>query len=74
MKFPNKMIQAAYQAALGKTFTWSPTRQVFTDEVGNSDYHYPAMVWLKDQDILHHLPWSGELVHKFAIKDQHVQS
>lgn len=69
MKFPNKMIQSAYQAALDKTFTWSPTRQVFTDESGNTNYNYSAMIWLKDNGVLQQLPYSGKIVYEFRIKE-----
>ena len=48
VKFPNKMIQQAYESATGKFFTHSPTFQKFTDQNGNSCYNYHAMLWLKD--------------------------
>lgn len=68
-KFPNKMVKATYLVALGRTFTWSPTRQVFTDESGNSDYNYSAMVWLKEHGILEQLPFRGVIIDEFRIKE-----
>lgn len=50
--FPNKVIQKAYEKAVGKTFTHIPSAQVFVDRDGNRDYNYRAMLWLKDQGIL----------------------
>jgi hypothetical protein len=48
VKLPNKMLQDAYDAAVGKVFKWSPTNYKFTDQHGYSEYNYHAMLWLKD--------------------------
>lgn len=68
-KLPNKMLQAAYDAALDKTFTWSPTYQRFTDQHGNSDYNYSAMLWLKDNGFFVEQPYNpDDFVLKFRLK------
>lgn len=67
-RFPNKNVSHTYEKARGRTFTWSPTYQRFTDESGSSDYNYHAMMWLKDNGWLDELPWTGSLVSKFLMK------
>lgn len=68
-KLPNKMIQEAYDAAVGKIFTWSPTYQRFTDEHGSSDYDYSAMLWLKENNWLLEQPYDpSDFVLKFRVK------
>ena len=70
MKFPNKKVEATYASAIGKTFTWSPTRQVFTDEDGNTSYDYHAMCWLKDNGVLMLLPYDiKNFVNQYRIKN-----
>ena len=69
MKFPNKMITETFNQATGKTFTWSPSNYVFTDESGKSDYPYYAMLWLKDNGWLVQLPWDHKsIAYKFQLK------
>ena len=67
-QFPNKMIQMAYNSAIGKTFTWSPTNQKFTDENGNSEYNYHAMLWLKDSTVLEETFDKHNLVYLYKVK------
>lgn len=68
-QFPNKMIQMAYNSAIGKSFTWSPTFQKFTDEDCNSDYDYSAMLWLKENNWLFEQPCdTSDFVLKFRVK------
>lgn len=67
-KLPNKMIQAAYDAAVGKIFTWSPTYQRFTDADGISDYDYHAMCWLKDNGYMLENFDKNNFVYLFRIK------
>lgn len=70
MHLPNKKVQETYNKAKGQTFTWSPTRQVFTDQSGNTDYDYSAMLWLKHNRYLKPLPFdksSTSIVTKFQI-------
>lgn len=68
-RFPNKMLQASYDKAVGKTFTWSPTYQRFIDESGSSDYDYSAMLWLKENNWLLEQPYdSSDFVLKFRVK------
>ena len=67
-KFPNKMIQEAYQRALGHIFTYSPSFQKFTDENQNSDYNYNAMLYLKDQGMLQRM--KDDLNQCFSFKYQ----
>jgi hypothetical protein len=69
MKFPNKVVEKAYEKAKGKIFTWSSFYQVFTDENGNSEYNYSAMLWLKDNGYMTLLPWAGgSIVYRFQLK------
>lgn len=69
VKLPNKMIQAAYNKAVDKTFTWSPTNQRFTDESGSFDYDYSAMLWLKEHGWLLEQPCdTSDFVLKFRVK------
>ena len=64
------MIAAAYESAKGKTFTWSPSRQVFTDEQDCTAYNYAAMLWLKHHGVLKQLPWNSTIiVHQFRIEE-----
>lgn len=70
MKFPNKTVKATYDSAIDKTFTWSPHRQVFTDEDGNTSYDYHAMCWLKDNNVLILLPYDVKnFVNQYRIKN-----
>lgn len=74
MKFPNKVIAAAYAKGSGKTFTWSPGRQVFTDEDGSTNYVYSAMLWLMEREVLVRQPWNGtpeDFVYKYKMKEGH---
>ena len=70
-KFPNKVISRAYEAARGREFTWSPSRQVFTDQNGSSAYNYDAMTWLREHGWLVELPYDSRagFSRKFAIKE-----
>lgn len=68
-QFPNKTVVKTYDSAKGKTFTWSPTYQRFTDETGCSDYDYHSMMWLKDNEWLVELRWSDSpMVQKFLMR------
>ena len=66
--FPNKVIQQAYINAIGKTFTWSPTYQKFTDSDGNYNYDYHAMRWLKDNKWLSETFDKEQFVYLYEIK------
>lgn len=69
MKFPSKKIERVYNRAIGKVFTWSPSRQVFADQDGETDYDYSAMLWLKEKGILFTLPYDGKSISfKFVLK------
>jgi hypothetical protein len=68
MKFPNKMITSAYNAAIGRTFTWSPTKCKFVDEFENSSYDYHAMIWLKDNGWLIETFDKTSFVYKYGVK------
>lgn len=61
-KFPNKMIQSAYNAAKGHVFMISTHFQKFTDENGSTDYDYHAMMWLKDNNILERIQYDKNTV------------
>lgn len=69
MRFPNKMVKDTYDKAIGHQFTWSPSRQVFTDENKCSTYNYWAMLWLKENGFMVMRPIkAGNLVCVFEIK------
>lgn len=51
-KFPNKVISAAYERALGKVFTQSTGDGSFRDQNGSKDYNHHAMQWLYDRGII----------------------
>lgn len=65
MKFPNRKIERAYNQALDKVFTHSPTLRYFTDSQGCKEYDYYAMLWLKDNNYLVQLPFDEK---KFMIE------
>lgn len=59
-RFPNKMLAETYEQAKGKTFTWHPTYQMFTDDTGCTDYNYSAMLWLYENGYIEKLPFNFE--------------
>lgn len=69
MRFPNKVLLQTYTLTKGKTFTWSPGKQLFFDEEKNSNYNYNALIWLQNNGYMQKLPFnSSELVTKWIVK------
>lgn len=57
MKFPNKSVENTYNKIKDRTFTQSPSFQVFTDQDGCKEYKYWDMVWLLDNGYIERLPF-----------------
>lgn len=70
MKLPNKMLTETYNKAIGKIFTHSPVFQKFTDEQGDNEYNYSAMLWLLNNKYLVIQPYDNKsIVYKYKVKE-----
>ena len=67
-KFPNKMIDQAYDSLNGKIITHSPTNQKFTDQDNNSNYDYHSVKWLADNNYLIEFFDTNRFVYLYKIK------
>lgn len=66
-RFPNKMIQAAYDSAKNRVFHKLSTDGSYVDELGSKDYNHVALQWLEDRGILERKLNQGPWVFEYRI-------